>query len=626
MMLPSEKIELAIYKAVDKGRGPVTFITTMPLLARLTGEDDHPSIADRLKALEADNRLKLSKWQGNRMWPRGDSPDHFFFYTGEFGIEIIPQGRRYFEQLEQRAASEQQTPAEQSQDRKFARLAIDEARRSVPEDDGRPHPRVGAVVVKDGQVVATAHRGEVEGNHAEYLALEKKLADAVVAGATVYTTLEPCTTRNHPKIPCAERLIERKVGRVVIGMLDPDSRITGRGQRKLRSANIITEFFPHDLMSEVEELNREFTRNIEAASNVALPPRLSATSPSPEANLVLCQIGFLHLYRTGDEFRVAHVSEGSEGPFPRFHGIVAEIMNASKPGSSVGPAKNIKAELATQLASREELLGPLTWIDTTCNTISIEMGNPALILLAVAKKAEPGEWKVPINRRPRADVLPGANKIELRRLEKRDEVNVQLRILHPDSGRTLKTFEGAYRWGENAKDPEFRFGPGVAVTPALELSQHDPHVYLEVTDTHRAGIRVTPFILKNLGDTAARRIHIPEIAGARFEEVDLIAARQTCEVLPITNGTQIFGVNNIFPAIESLWEDDDKQEEFETGMVVPFTISYQDVVGRKFEVDVELTYLSLLDKIKQSSIQRRGSSHIDKRIVKTRHIAHRRLS
>jgi pyrimidine deaminase RibD-like protein len=147
-----------------------------------------------------------------------------------------------------------------SDDRKFASLAVEEARKSVPEADGRPHPKVGAVVVKKGRVLSSAHRGETAGNHAEFIALEKKLADDAVAGATVYTTLEPCTTRNHPKIPCARRLIERKVARVVVGMLDPDPRITGKGVLALREANIVIDLFPHDLMTEVEELNREFKR------------------------------------------------------------------------------------------------------------------------------------------------------------------------------------------------------------------------------------------------------------------------------------------------------------------------------------------------------------------------------
>lgn len=145
-------------------------------------------------------------------------------------------------------------------DRRFAEMAIDEARKSVPEDD-RPHPKVGAIVVKDGQVVSTAHRGENAKCHAEYIALEEKLSDDLVSGATVYTTLEPCTERNHPKIPCALRLIERKVARVVIGMLDPNPDIRGIGIQLLNDAGIETQLFPRDLTSQVEELNRDFIRD-----------------------------------------------------------------------------------------------------------------------------------------------------------------------------------------------------------------------------------------------------------------------------------------------------------------------------------------------------------------------------
>lgn len=155
------------------------------------------------------------------------------------------------------------------EDRRFALMAIDEARKSIPEGDNKPHPKVGAVVVKNGKVLSTAHRGEVPGNHAEFTVLERNLPDAAVAGATVYTTLEPCTTRNSPKIPCVDRLIDRRVARVVIGILDPDERITGKGQRKLSNAGIETSLFPHDLAMEVEELNREFTRYCEQKRQTA---------------------------------------------------------------------------------------------------------------------------------------------------------------------------------------------------------------------------------------------------------------------------------------------------------------------------------------------------------------------
>jgi len=145
--------------------------------------------------------------------------------------------------------------SEAEADRMFARMAIDEARKSVPENDNRPHPWVGAIVAKDGRVLSSAsRRTAVESCRVHCTG--KKLSDEAVAGATVYTTLEPCTTRNHPKIPCAARLIEREVARVLIGMLDPDDRITGRGWRKLRSARIVVESFPRDLVPEISEGGR----------------------------------------------------------------------------------------------------------------------------------------------------------------------------------------------------------------------------------------------------------------------------------------------------------------------------------------------------------------------------------
>jgi pyrimidine deaminase RibD-like protein len=146
-------------------------------------------------------------------------------------------------------------------DRRFAAMAIEEALKSTPEDE-RPHPKVGAVVVKDGKVLTRAHRGEnpKPKSHAEYIALEEKLPDDLIAGATVYTTLEPCTTRKHPKVPCAQRLIDRRIACVVIGMLDPNPDISGKGWQLLREAGIKIRVFDHDLMQVCEEMNREFIR------------------------------------------------------------------------------------------------------------------------------------------------------------------------------------------------------------------------------------------------------------------------------------------------------------------------------------------------------------------------------
>jgi pyrimidine deaminase RibD-like protein len=147
-----------------------------------------------------------------------------------------------------------------NEDLEYCQVAVSEAKKAKAADPRR-HPLVGAVVVKDGKIAAAAHRSEfADGEHAEFTALERKLKDASVVGATVYTTLEPCTMRGHPKVPCVERIIERKVKRVVIGMLDPNPVIRGKGQLRLREASIVTDFFPSELMAELEELNREFIR------------------------------------------------------------------------------------------------------------------------------------------------------------------------------------------------------------------------------------------------------------------------------------------------------------------------------------------------------------------------------
>ncbi|MGO8689937.1 MAG: deaminase [Thermoguttaceae bacterium] len=161
---------------------------------------------------------------------------------------------------EQRTAATGADAKDPDLQRKFMVMAVEEARKSKSEGDG-VHPMVGAVVVKDGNVLATGHRGErAEGDHAEYTALEKKLRLDIVAGATVYTTLEPCTSRGPGKIPCVERLIERKVKRVVIGIPDPNRTVYGEGWAKLQEARIDTANFDTDLKDQIEEMNREFIR------------------------------------------------------------------------------------------------------------------------------------------------------------------------------------------------------------------------------------------------------------------------------------------------------------------------------------------------------------------------------
>ena len=102
-----------------------------------------------------------------------------------------------------------------------------------------PNPAVGAIIVKDNKVLASARTGRGGRPHAEQSALLTAGGDA--AGATLYVSLEPCA--HHGKTPpCADAIIAAGIARVVVGAADPDERVSGRGISALTTAGIRVEF------------------------------------------------------------------------------------------------------------------------------------------------------------------------------------------------------------------------------------------------------------------------------------------------------------------------------------------------------------------------------------------------
>ena len=115
-----------------------------------------------------------------------------------------------------------------------------------------PNPRVGAVVVRAGRVLAEAAHEGAGRSHAEATALER-VAD--VTDATLYVNLEPCVHHGRTP-PCAPLIVERGVTRVVVALEDPDDRVAGRGVRYLRENGV--EVVVGVLADEAAALNRAY--------------------------------------------------------------------------------------------------------------------------------------------------------------------------------------------------------------------------------------------------------------------------------------------------------------------------------------------------------------------------------
>lgn len=117
-----------------------------------------------------------------------------------------------------------------------------------------PNPMVGCVIVCDGEIVAEGYHEFYGAPHAEPNAI-KQVSDAILKKSTLYVTLEPCS--HHGKTPpCADLIINKGVKKVVIGNLDSNPLVSGRGIQKLKEAGIEVEYRVLD--KECKELNKRF--------------------------------------------------------------------------------------------------------------------------------------------------------------------------------------------------------------------------------------------------------------------------------------------------------------------------------------------------------------------------------
>jgi len=118
---------------------------------------------------------------------------------------------------------------------------------------------VGAVIVKEGKVIGEGYHEIFGGPHAEVNAFRS--AKESVEGATMYVTLEPCSHFGKTP-PCAQAIVDNKIARVVIGMLDPNPLVSGRGVKLLQNNGIEVE--SDFLNTELTQMNRVFLKYIQS--------------------------------------------------------------------------------------------------------------------------------------------------------------------------------------------------------------------------------------------------------------------------------------------------------------------------------------------------------------------------
>ena len=140
----------------------------------------------------------------------------------------------------------------------FLKRAIDLARKGKYLT--KPNPMVGCVIVKDNEVIAEGYHMKYGSNHAEINALEdlnknNNISEAEFRQLTLYCTLEPCC--HHGKTgPCTDAIIKSGIKKVVIGIKDPNPKVSGSGIKQLEDNGIevLSGFFEEELI----ELNKHF--------------------------------------------------------------------------------------------------------------------------------------------------------------------------------------------------------------------------------------------------------------------------------------------------------------------------------------------------------------------------------
>jgi riboflavin biosynthesis protein RibD len=145
------------------------------------------------------------------------------------------------------------------EDRKFMRIAIGLAEKA--KGNTSPNPMVGAVIVKNGKILAKGFHRQAGYPHAEIEGIDSCKNKEDLQGSVMYVTLEPCSIYGKTP-PCTDSITKHKIKKVIIGSIDPNPEVNGRGIETLKNAGV--EVYTGLFSDNIEKQNEVFFKHIKS--------------------------------------------------------------------------------------------------------------------------------------------------------------------------------------------------------------------------------------------------------------------------------------------------------------------------------------------------------------------------
>ncbi|WMJ72943.1 ATP-binding protein [Cytophagaceae bacterium ABcell3] len=211
--------------------------------------------------------------------------------------------------------------------RKYMEMAIQVMNKSIQEPrQDKVSPKVGAVLIKPNGIEETAFRGELRhGDHAEFTLLERKNRSNHLDGSLLFATLEPCAlgARKHPKLGCAERIVNARIKKVWIGIEGPDPTVDRKGIKYLLDNGVEVEMFDADLQKQIRDANKQFIEEAEERAKVANDEKLPIVLSEKERTEPKAELE--DLSRTHLDAFIKQAKLNVEWDTPKFFRVLAQL-------------------------------------------------------------------------------------------------------------------------------------------------------------------------------------------------------------------------------------------------------------------------------------------------------------